>query len=65
MKEENEALPKLVRDSPQTVHVDPIAERMVLKAALEVLQNEKAELEQAATKITRGASPANSIGRLH
>lgn len=45
LKEENEALRELVKDGSQARQVDRNAEGVVPKATLEVLQNEKAELE--------------------
>jgi len=46
LKKENEVLRALVKDSSQAVQVDRHVEDMVPKATLEVVQEEKAELEQ-------------------
>ena len=46
LKEENAVLRELAKDSPQSLQVDRGVEGMVPKATLEVVQNEKAELEQ-------------------
>lgn len=46
LKKENEALRELVKDSSQAILVDRNGEGMVPKATIEVLQKEKAELEQ-------------------
>lgn len=46
LKEENEVLRELAKNSSQSLRVDRGVEGMVPKATLEVVQNEKAELEQ-------------------
>jgi len=46
LRKENEVLRALVKDSSQVIQVDRNVEDMVPKATLEVVQEEKAELEQ-------------------
>jgi mitotic spindle assembly checkpoint protein MAD1 len=46
LKKENEALRELVKDGSQVMQMDRNAEGVVPRATLEVLQKEKAELEQ-------------------